>query len=258
MVRIPSDYLRKHIPIGSTEAYIFAIFCVVVAALIRWAIGLAVAGVVPFAAFFPAALFAAFVGGMGPGIFAVVLGGIIGWWAFLEPKGYFLPLTLSQQVSLVFYFATGLIIVVAADHYRKVTKRLEDAERFRELAVEELAHRLKNKVATIQAIISLRLRDDPDSRDEILNCLSTLRATDELIIATQGRGGPHFRYPGDGTATVRRRAHVDRRSGDPVAAETRVDGGVAVSRAGNEWRNTEPCLAILATCRSAGRAPTRG
>ena len=54
--------------------------------------------------------------------------------------------------------------------------------------VEELAHRLKNKVATIQSIISLRLREDPQTRDEIINCLGSLRATDELIIATQGKG----------------------------------------------------------------------
>ena len=66
------------------------------------------------------------------------------------------------------YLITSLIIVWAADHYRKLTKRLEDEEKFRELAVEELAHRLKNKVATIQSIVSLRLREDPQARDE--NC----------------------------------------------------------------------------------------
>ena len=105
-----------------------------------------------------------------------------------RPTKSFLPLTVAQQISLIFYFLTSLIIVWAADHYRKVTKRLEDEEKFRELAVEELAHRLKNKVATIQSIISLRLREDPQTRDEIINCLGSLRATDELIIATQGKG----------------------------------------------------------------------
>jgi two-component sensor histidine kinase len=67
-------------------------------------------------------------------------------------------------------------------------KRLEDEQKFRELAVEELAHRLKNKVATIQSIVSLRLREDPQARDEIVNCLGSLRATDDLIIAAQGKG----------------------------------------------------------------------
>jgi two-component sensor histidine kinase len=54
--------------------------------------------------------------------------------------------------------------------------------------LKKLAHRLKNKVATIQSIVSLRLRDDPQTRDEIVNCLGSLRATDDLIIAAQGKG----------------------------------------------------------------------
>ncbi|MGB2588792.1 MAG: sensor histidine kinase [Pseudolabrys sp.] len=75
-----------------------------------------------------------------------------------------------------------------ADHYRNITKRLEDEEKFRKLAVDELAHRLKNKLATIQSIISFQLRDDPQIRDAILTRLTALSATDDLIMATQGQG----------------------------------------------------------------------
>jgi len=188
MVAFNGVNFRKLVPAGSTEAYAFATFCVAIAALARWAVGLFVEDVVPFATFFPAALFAALVGGIGPGIFAAILGGIIGWWAFLGPPMTWFPLTSGQQISLVAYLITSLIIVWAADHYQKLTKRLEDEQKFRELAVEELAHRLKNKVATIQSIVSLQLREDPKARDEIVNCLGSLKATDDLIIATQGKG----------------------------------------------------------------------
>jgi two-component sensor histidine kinase len=78
--------------------------------------------------------------------------------------------------------------VWAADHYRRLANRLEDEQKFRELAVEELAHRLRNKVATIQAILSLRLQHDPRARDQILSCLGSLTATDDLILSAQGRG----------------------------------------------------------------------
>jgi two-component sensor histidine kinase len=67
-------------------------------------------------------------------------------------------------------------------------KQLEDEEKFRELTVDELAHRLKNKLATIQSIISFQLRDDPQIRDAILRRLTALSATDDLIMATQGEG----------------------------------------------------------------------
>ena len=89
MFAFHGDNLRKRIPAGSAEAYAFATFCVAIAGIIRWTIGIFVEGVVPFAAFFPAALFAAFVGGIGPGIFAALLGGFIGWWAFLDPPRAF-------------------------------------------------------------------------------------------------------------------------------------------------------------------------
>ena len=188
MVSFQGVEFRNRIPAGSAEAYVFAAFCVAIAALIRWTIGLFFEDVVPFAIFFPAVLFAALVGGVGPGTFAAVLGGIIGWWAFLPPPTAFFPLTPGARISLIAYIISSLIIVWAADHYRKLTKRLEDEENFRQLAVEELAHRLKNKLATIQSIVSLRLRGDPQTRDEILKCFGSLKATDDLIIATQGKG----------------------------------------------------------------------
>ena len=150
--------------------------------------GLWFEGIVPFATFFPAVLLAALVGGIGPGIFVAIAGGLTAWWVFLPPTMTFFPLKPGQIISLIAYSITCLILVWAAEHYRKLTKRLEDEQKFRELAVEELAHRLKNKVATIQSIVSLRLREDPQARDEIVKCLGSLRATDDLIIAAQGKG----------------------------------------------------------------------
>jgi two-component sensor histidine kinase len=188
MVGFHGVNFRKLVPAGSAEAYAFATLCVAVAAVVRWVAGLWFEGIVPFATFFPAVLLAALVGGIGPGIFAAIAGGTIGWWAFLTPPMTFLPLKPGQVISLIAYFITCLIIVLAAEHYRGLTKRLEDEKKFRELAVEELAHRLKNKVATIQSIVSLRLRENPQARDEIVNCLGSLRATDDLIIAAQGKG----------------------------------------------------------------------
>ena len=173
---------------GSAQAFALATFLVVIASLMRWGIGLITDEVQGFATYYPAVLFAALVGGAGVGIFAIVLGGVISWWAFLSPHFVFSPLTSGQAISLLSYLFASLLIVWAADHYRRLTKRLEDEENFRKLAVEELAHRLKNKLATIQSIISFQLRDEPQTRDAILSRLSALSATDDLIMAAQGRG----------------------------------------------------------------------
>jgi hypothetical protein len=77
----------------------------------------------------------------------------------------FLVRTSGQVESELIYIFACLLIVWAADHYRNLTKRLEDEEKFRKLTVDELAHRLKNKVATIQSIINFQLRDSPQIRE---------------------------------------------------------------------------------------------
>jgi two-component sensor histidine kinase len=166
----------------------FATLCVAVASLLRWGLELITEDHQHFTTYYPAVLFAALLGGAGAGAYAAVLSGIIAWWAFMVPHFAFLPRTIETLISLLIYLFASLLIVWTADHYRRLTKRLEDEEKFRELAVEELAHRLKNKIATIQSIISVKLRDSPQTRDAIISCLTALSATDDLILATQGQG----------------------------------------------------------------------
>ena len=178
----------RRISSGSLEAYLFATLCVVIASLLRWGLGLLSENILPLPTFYPAVLFSALIGGAGAGVFAAILGGLIGWWAFMPPHFTFFPVTFGQQIGLLMYFSASLLIVWGADHYRKITKRLEDEEKFRKLAVDELAHRLKNKLATIQSIISFQLRDDPQIRDAILSRLTALSATDDLIMEAQGQG----------------------------------------------------------------------
>ena len=178
---------RRIVP-DSPEAYAVAAVLTGLAALLRWLLGLVAADILPMAPFYPAVLFAALLGGRGPGIFATLLGGFIGWWAFLPQYYSFAGLTPGKQIGLALYGFACFVIVWGADHHRKLTKRIENEENLRKLAVEELAHRLKNKVATIQAIVRYRLRDHPDLAADIGGCLTALAATDEMILSTQGKG----------------------------------------------------------------------
>lgn len=178
---------QQRISPGSAEAYAFATFLVVVASFIRWGVAFISSDIFIFAAFYPAVLFATYVGGSGVGVFAAVLGAVTAWWAFIPH-----PLTSGVEIKLLAYVFACTLIIWGAEHYRRLWRRLEDEETFRKLAVEELAHRLKNKLATIQSIISFQLREEPRVRDAILRRLSALSATDDLIMAAQGQGA-HIR-----------------------------------------------------------------
>ena len=173
---------------GSIRAYLFATLCVALAACLHFGLGLISRDSQVFTTFYPAVLFAALLGGVGTGMYAAVLSGLVVWWAFMAPPMTFLLRTSGQVGSELIYFVACLLIVWAADHYRSLTKRLKDEEHFRKLTVEELTHRLKNKIATIQSIISFQLRDDPQTREAIIGRLSALSATDDLILEAQGQG----------------------------------------------------------------------
>jgi two-component sensor histidine kinase len=135
------------------------------------------------------------VGGSGTGVFAAIVGEVIGWWAFTPSHFAHLPMKVGQEVRFVIYLCIALLFVLGADHYRRLAKRrrdrakrLQEEESLRKLAVEELEHRLKNKNATILSIINYQLRDVPQLRTKISNRIIALSRTDDLIVASQGQG----------------------------------------------------------------------
>ena len=180
---------KPHQRSGSVAAYSLAVTCVALAFLFRLLLGMLDNDASPFTMLYPAILFAALWGGARAGMLAVVFGGTLSWWAFFDPRFTFLPpLTFAKQLSLIIYVSASLMIVIGADYCRRLTKSLRDEEELRNLAVRELGHRLKNKVATIQSIIAYQLRDHGSTRDKILQRLGTLSSADMLIEAAQGQG----------------------------------------------------------------------
>ena len=211
---------------GSAAAYAFATLCVAVATLLHWGIGFISEDSQHFTTYYPAVLIAALVGGAGAGTYAAILGGMIAWWVFMPPH----ILTFGQAVSSLIYLFASLFIVWAANHYRELTKRLEDEEKFRKMTVEELAHRLKNKIATIQSIISLQLRDSPQTRDAIIGRLIALSATDDLIMETSGTRGATPGNPCHRTRSLRGIPNSSRGTGYSSLAEVGDDDGVVGPR----------------------------
>ena len=187
------SFLR--LPRGSPEAYLAATVLVVIASLARWGLGFVGQPLLPFTPYYPAILFATYIGALGVGCYAAILAGLIGWWAFLPPYLAFFVLKPEAWLEILTYIAACGFIIWGANSYRKLVRKhrdvaiqLQDEEKLRKVAVEELAHRLKNKIATIQSIVSYQLRGHPELRDAIVDRLIALSRTDDLIMAAQGQG----------------------------------------------------------------------
>ena len=75
-----------------------------------------------------------------------------------------------------------------AAHQREISRRLIQEEEYRKLVVDELQHRLKNKLSTIHAVLHQVLHDQPQIWASIDQRMRALSATDDLIARVDGSG----------------------------------------------------------------------
>src|ERR1700712_379634 len=168
----------------------FAVCCLVLATLARW--GLAqIRPDVFFTPYFPAVFFATAFGGFRIGIATALTGGVLG------VAVNFSNMTADSArfaLLLIFWAVCGLTIW-GVEHYRtivtqqrEIAKRLIEEEEYRKLVVDELQHRLKNKLSTIHAVMHQVLHDKPQIWASIDQRLRALSKTDDLIAKVDGTG----------------------------------------------------------------------
>jgi two-component sensor histidine kinase len=173
--------LRWGLRPGSLAAVAFAICCVTVALGVRVVFWLFRPDLVIFATYYPAVLLATLIGGWWAGIVAQVLGGIVAWLFFdptlAPPSG-----ALGEQIAdFGLYALSSGLIIWASEHYRRVLRRLDEEEHYRRLVVDELNHRLRNKLAVVHAVLRHELRDQGDALARISDRLRAHAAADELL-----------------------------------------------------------------------------
>ncbi|HLX14713.1 MAG TPA: HWE histidine kinase domain-containing protein [Bradyrhizobium sp.] len=168
----------------------FAVVCLALSTVARWCLSM-IRPDVYFTPYFPAVFFATAFGGYRIGIATSILGGVFGVSVnFGEAPNDFAKLALLT----IFLIVCGLTIW-GVEHYRavaakqrEISKRLIREEAYRKLVVDELQHRLKNKVSTVHAVLHQILQNQPQVWASIDRRMRALSATDDLIAKVDSRG----------------------------------------------------------------------
>src|SRR6202011_3136512 len=101
----------------------------------------------------------------------------------------------SRLALLIIYLIVCVLTIWGIEHYRAIaahqrdiSNRLIQEEEYRKLVVDELQHRLKNKLSTVHAVLHQVLQDQPKIWASIDQRIRALSATDDLIARVDGSG----------------------------------------------------------------------
>jgi two-component sensor histidine kinase len=101
----------------------------------------------------------------------------------------------SRFALLFIYLVACGLMIWGIEHYRTIasdqrdiSNRLIQEEEYRKLVIDELQHRLKNKISTVHAVLHQVLQDQPKIWASIDQRIRALSATDDLIARVDGRG----------------------------------------------------------------------
>lgn len=167
----------------------FAVSCLALSTAARWCLAL-IRPDVFFTPYIPAVFFATALGGLRVGIATAIAGGALGiavnFGASADP---------ARLVLLVIYLVVCWLMIWGIEHYRSIasrqrdiSKRLIQEEEYRKLVVDELQHRLKNKLSSIHAVLHQVLHDKPQIWAGVDQRIRALSATDDLIAQVDGSG----------------------------------------------------------------------
>jgi two-component sensor histidine kinase len=168
----------------------FAACCLVLSTLARWWLSL-IRPDIFFTPYVPAVVFATAFGGWRLGTATTIAGGLLG----LTVNFAGAPTDLARAALLLIFLVVCGFTIWGIEHFRavatrqrEISRRLIEEEKYRELLVDELQHRLKNKLSTVHAVLHQVLHDQPDIWATIDGRLRALAATDDLIARVDNRG----------------------------------------------------------------------
>lgn len=124
----------------------------------------------PFLLFFPAIILISVLFDRGTGVFAVLLSTLLAWYFFVPPlRSLALP-GWESALPLALYVTVGLFLAITiealrstADRLARASENLEHADKLKKLLIEDINHRVKNHLASVNGLLHLSFRDISDA-----------------------------------------------------------------------------------------------
>jgi len=132
------ELLKPYMNTKARDGYGIAIVSILTAFLVRWSLDSYLNDALPHATFLIAVAITSWYGGMGPSLLAIVLGGAISNWFFVQPRYQFALTGLLDQVGMVLYLAVGFATIGFIQTLRWAWQK-----------TEEMAKDLQSKIANI-------------------------------------------------------------------------------------------------------------
>src|SRR5262249_58028412 len=85
-------------------------------------------------------------------------------------------------LSFALYGGSSAVIIWTAEAYRGLLRRLQAEQGMRQLLNRELAHRMKNNLAIVQAIVAQTLRNDTELLHKLSVRIAAFAATNDLLL----------------------------------------------------------------------------
>jgi len=174
---------------GIALGYGVAVFASIAAWALRAALDPLLGDQVAYAPLLLSVAFAAWFGGLGPAVLATILGGLVSWYAYLNPHEHFGALSVQDSVQLGLYGAAAFCIGGIASALRAARERAQSLARevlAREAGLErtraELAAERDRSQVTLQAIAEAVIATDAEGTITFVNdCAAELTGwpTDE-------------------------------------------------------------------------------
>jgi signal transduction histidine kinase len=150
-----SEPLSTHFRIPRGKSFVLrygvAALGIVLSALLYGALDRLVNGGTPFLAFTPAVMIAAWFGGLGPGLFATVLGGVIGNYFWVAPFHTLVIVSPQELIHTLVFYTVGIAISLMSRSLERARANAVAANGAKDHFLAVLSHELRNPLSAIVA-----------------------------------------------------------------------------------------------------------